>query len=455
MNYIKATVALILALLLLAGRVNAQDVISLDSSRAMAIQYNKQLQEARLRIGEAEANKKEAFTNYLPKFDASGSGMYLPNIDNIGMPGFFLPTANSAEEAQAGNYSGESDVWFPGFSLGLDEILYYTADLSVSQAVYAGGKIRNANKMADIAVGISKNNLELNKSQILEQTDKAYWTVLAVKESLKLAGKYIDLLTELEEQLTDSYELGLVPRSDLLQVRVQKNQAELNEIQARNGLKLAKMQLCQIIGLDVQSDITISDTVMQQTIIPDTSESINRALSLRQELNILEKQIEINELERKNVRADYLPQFGIGASYSYSKVNDLMDDGQWNTMISGQISIPVFHWRESSHRMKAAQLRKEQSMVQLANTRDLISLEVSQAITRLDESIEAIALARKSKTEAEESLEETRIGYDAGLNNITQVLDAQASWQQAHTELIRALTNFEISKARYKRVVGK
>ncbi len=454
MKYIQATYALIAALLLLACQLSAQQVISLDSSRAMAVQYNKQLQEARLQISEAEANKKEAFTNYLPKFDASGSGMYLPNIDDIGMPGFFLPTANSAEEAQAGNYSGESDVWFPGFSLGLDEILYYTADVSVSQAVYAGGKIRNANKMADIALGISKNNLELNKSQILEQTDKAYWTVLAVKESLKLAGKYIDLLAELEGQLSDSYELGLVPRSDLLQVRVQKNQAELNEIQARNGLKLAKMQLCQIIGLDVQSDITISDTVMQQTIIPDTSESINMALSLRQELNILEKKIEINELERKNVRADYLPQLGVGASYTYSKVNDLMD-GQWNTMISGQISIPVFHWRESRHRIKAAQLRKEQSMLQLANTRDLISLEVSQALTRLDESIEAIALARKSKAEAEESLEETQIGYDAGLNNITQVLDAQASWQQAHTELIRALANFEIAKAQYKRVSGK
>ena len=214
------------------------------------------------------------------------------------------------------------------------------------------------------------------------------------------------------------------------------------------------MQLCEIIGLDVQSDITISDTVMQQTIIPDTSESINRALSLRQELNILEKKIEINELERKNVRADYLPQLGVGASYTYSKVNDLMD-GQWNTMISGQISIPVFHWRESRHRIKAAQLRKEQSMLQLANTRDLISLEVSQALTRLDESTEAIALARKSKAEAEESLEETQIGYDAGLNTITQVLDAQASWQQAHTELIRALANFEIAKAKYKRVSGK
>ncbi len=431
----------------------AQQSYSLQQCRDTALALNKTLKNSGFQIDEAQANKKAAFTNFLPTFEANASTLIVPDMENIGMSGGFLPTANSLEEAQQGIYSGTSNVYSPGFSLDMDELIYSTADITVSQAVYAGGKIRNSNKIYDKALEISQENYTLNKNLIIEDIDRAYWTAVAVKESHKLANAYIKLLSELEEQLTDSYELGLTPRSDLLQVRVQKNEAQLNEIKVRNGLKLAKMQICQIMGINIQTKIVLTDTILSQSIMPDTLASIPKALGQRQELSILSRQIEISELQRKIVQADFLPQIGVGASYSYAHVNDLID-GSWNSMISGQINIPIFHWRESKHKIKAARLKSQQVEMQKADASDLISLEVSRSITLLEESLEAINLSHKSLAEAEESLEETQIGYDAGLNTITQVLDAQASWQNAKTNLIRSLANFEIAKASYKRSIG-
>ena len=50
----------------------AQEVLSLDSCRALAIANNKELLISQEKINAAHYQKKAAFTNYLPNISASG-----------------------------------------------------------------------------------------------------------------------------------------------------------------------------------------------------------------------------------------------------------------------------------------------------------------------------------------------------------------------------------------------
>lgn len=434
---------------------NAQEIMSIETCREKAIEYNKSLKIANYRKQEAIADQKTARTAYLPKVGAQGSAMYVPGIDKISMPGYFLPTAETAEDARAGNFTGESNVWNPGLELDLEDIRYITAQLGIELPVYAGGKIRYSNKMADLGVIISKQSYQLKYSEVIEQTDQAYWHVVAMKEHVKLADDYHKMLTELEEQITDMYDLGLVPASEKLKIVVQKNEAELGLIRATNGLRLTKMALNQIMGLELNKEFEVSNSLNKEVRLPDFSGGVASALQNRPELNMLKGNLDLSEYNKKMVQADYKPQIGIAVNQTYSKINKLLEGGRWNTTAAAQVSVPVFHWRESKHKKKAAALEIRQTEMELSNTRDLISLEVKQVMIQLEEAWQSIAIAKKSIREANENLEETKLSFEVGLNTTTEVLNAQAEWQKAQTNLIAALSKFEQLKTSWLKVTGK
>ncbi len=445
---------IIIYILTIGIQLSAQKVMTLEDCRKQAVEYNKELKKADYQKQEAVANQKTARTAYLPNLSASANGMFLPDVDGFSIPGGFLPTAASEEAALNGEYTGVSDVWYPGMSVELDNLSILYGSVTVTQPVYTGGKIIYVNKQADAGVEIYKHNYDLKYSEVIEQTDRIYWNIASISANVKLAEKYIEMLTELEDQMTEMYSLGLTPASEKLKVTVQKNEAELNLIKAKNGLRISKMYLNQVLGQNLNTDIQIVDSLNYDTQLVNMTNGVNLALSNRDELAILEKQLEITKLDRKIALADFLPQVGVSAGYSSYYVSDLVEDPTFSPSIAGQITIPLFHWGEGKHKQDAAKLKIMQVQTDLDNTNELISLEVQQVKIQIEEAYESIQLAKKNIKESQESLEETQASFEVGLNTTTDVLNAQAEWQAANSQLIEALAQFEILQTSWKKVTG-
>lgn len=445
---------IIISSLVFSFQLSAQKIMTLEDCRKQAVEYNKELKKAQYQKEEAVANQKIARTAYLPDLSASASGVYLPDIEGFSMPGGFLPTAASEEAAMNGEYTGVSNVWSPGINLELDNLSVLYGSVTVTQPVYAGGKIRYANKQADAGVKIYEHNYNLKYSEIIEQTDKLYWNIASISANVKLAEKYIEMLTELEEQMTEMYNLGLTPASEKLKVAVQKNEAELNLIKAKNGLRISKMYLNQILGQDLNTDIQITDSLNYEIELMNMKNGVDQALSNRDELAILEKKLEISKLDKKIALADFLPQVGISAGYSSYYVSDLVEDPTFSPSFAGQITIPLFHWGEGKHKQDAAKLKIMQAQTDLENTNEMINLEVQQVKIQIEEAYESIEIAKKNIAEAEESLEETKASFEVGLNTTTDLLNAQAQWQAANSRLIEALAQFEILQTSWQKVTG-
>ncbi|AHW61606.1 Outer membrane protein TolC [Draconibacterium orientale] len=432
----------------------AQKVMTLEDCREQAVAFNKELKNAALQNREAQVNQEVARTAYLPSVGFSSSLMHRPGMDAINMPGYFLPTADSEEAAMNGDFSGTSDVWSPGINIDLGSLTLINSGFEVNQAIYAGGKIRYSNQQADAGVSIADMALNMKYSEVIEQTDKAYWQVATVEENIRIAEEYIKMLTELEEQMTAMYEVGLQPASEKLRVTVQKNEADLNLLKARNGLKVAKMYLNQILGQPLDTEIQISREANTEVKLFNLEDGLVQASEQRNELKILEKQKEISELNAKITRADYLPTIGVSAQYTSYWVKDLYEEIDFQPMLAAQVSIPVFQWGQGKKKQRAAQLKIEQAETDLQHTNDLINLEVMQVKVQVVEAYESILLAQKSVDEAGESMEETKASFEVGLNTTTDMLNAQAQWVQAKAQLTQTIANFEVLKTRWQSVTG-
>ncbi|PKQ65465.1 hypothetical protein BZG02_00205 [Labilibaculum filiforme] len=429
--------------------------LSLSESRALALEYNQKIKIADEMIAENESNVQFVFTQFLPNLKASGSYNYYHDIDNISLPGSFLPTANSLAEAQQGVFSGTSDVYFPGFNLELGNVDYYSANLTLTQPIYMGGKIRSSYQMTKMGKEISIYNRKLQSSDVLLETDQAYWNLVSINEKAKLAAKYVDLLSALVQDLQNAFDLEITTKNELLKAQVQLNQAKLDLFRVQNLQVLSKMSLCQVIGKDLMTNIIASDTIVEVTENAIDAGYMQKALQQRPELLMMGKQVEIAQEQIKNTQADYMPQLGVGASYAYmSEVENLIGSTKIFA-VQANLSVPIFHWQERKHKVAVARFKSKQVELEMDRTKDLISLEAQQSYFKLQEAYQQIELAKVSMDQANENIELTQNSFFEGLANTTELLDAQAFWQRAHSELIDSKINYKLREISFLKAIGE
>ncbi|MEM1136173.1 MAG: TolC family protein [Bacteroidota bacterium] len=427
--------------------------MTLEACREQAIANNKELKKAGYQQQESISNRKAARTAYLPNVSANANLIYLAQMDNLSLPGGFLPTAESVQAAQNGNFSGTSNVWSPGLSLPSDNLSIIYGSLAITQPIYTGGKLKYTNNQADAMVDITRHNLNLKHTEIIELTDQAFWNVVMIEANIELAEKYIEMLSELEEQMNDMYGVGLQPASEKLKVSVQRNEAELDLVRAKNSLKIAKIYLNQVLGQSLDTEIQIEYPKPLDAQMLNLENGVELALTNRRELKVLEKQLLIAEYEKKVINADYLPQVGVSASY-FSSYDNITESVMSNPMIAAQVTIPIFQWGQAKHKRQAADFKIRQEKIELDNTNDLINLEVMQVKVEVEEAYEIILIAEKNIKEAQESLDEVKASFDVGLNTTADLLNAQADWQNANAQLIRATAQFKVLKTKWERVTG-
>uniref|UniRef100_UPI00402A38A9 TolC family protein n=1 Tax=Prevotella sp. TaxID=59823 RepID=UPI00402A38A9 len=279
---------LILALASLAIESHAQQVLPLDSCRAMALRNNKTLSSSRLQLDMARYTTKAAKTKYLPHVSAVG-GYELTSrqisllskdqksalsqagtnatgalhnditnaLSNLAQQGVLTPEQATSfgnlfgqvggKIGEAVNHVGQKFV----DALNTDTRQMYAISVMVTQPIYMGGAITAANKMAQIGEELAQNNIEMSTQKTLHDIDQAYWTVVSVKHKKRLAESYLEVVKKLDEDVKKMIKEGVATRADGLKVDVKVNEAEMALTQAENGLVLSKMLLCQLCGLNV------------------------------------------------------------------------------------------------------------------------------------------------------------------------------------------------------------
>ena len=86
---------------------------------------------------------------------------------------------------------------------------------------------------------------------------------------------------------------------------------------------------------------------------------------------------------------------------------------------------------------------------------DNILEELSAATTKLTETEQQVKTARENMTLAEENLDLVTFSYNEGKSSMADVLSAQLSWTQAHTNLINAHLAAKMAVAEYRKVISE
>lgn len=463
------------AILLLSacGSVFGQVHLDLEKCREMALESSKKMAIAVKQEEKAEFDRKSYRANFLPKISATGLYAYMQKKSSFTIDGGYLPTyvpqldgtlkpnlllnplTGEKVIGPDGNPVFNQYAFMPDIELELGLRGVYSAGLMLEQPIYMGGKIRSAFHMATIGKEMAEINKEYSRAEVITEADEAYWQYLRVVELVTSAEKYKVVVAELVKNLTDAFETGMASRNDLLKAQVRLNEAELMLQKAENGRALASMNLCRVIGIDLYSALTVSDT-LQDNVTPGVLDN-NEGLERRPEYNLLEKEVELKGKQVALTRSDFLPEFGVSASYGFNggvSLNGKSSDVSSFTAMAS-LKIPLYNWGEGRGKVKAMKAEQEMSQLRMQEMTQMMLLEIARARYNIEDAKTRVTLTRRSLGQAEENLTVSKNQFEVGMETITNYLEAQAQWQKAWSDWIDAKAELRLSETKYLKATGR
>ena len=472
----------------------AQQVLDLDSCRALAIANNKELLISQEKINAAHYQKKAAFTNYLPSISATGGymrtqkeisllndsqkgalgsmGTQVSNVMQNGIQDILTQHPELTQNPQLMQLLqalGGIDIASPLNAVGnsiveafrTDTRNMYAGAITFTQPLYMGGKIRAYNKITKYAEELARQQHNTGMQEVILSTDQAYWQVVSLASKKKLAEGYLELLQKLEGDVDKMIAEGVATKADGLSVKVKVNEAEMTLTKVTDGLSLARMLLCQLCGLDLSTPITLKDEAEEDLGgLTETNQAVdmNSVYALRPEIRSLELATQIYKQKVNVTRSEYLPSIALMGGYMATNPSvfngfEKKFKGTWN--IGVMVSIPIWHWGQGMYKVKAARSEARIAQYQLDDAKEKIELQVSQSVFKMNEAAKKLVMANKNQEKAEENLRYATLGFEEGVIPASNVLEAHTAWLSAQSEKIDAQIDVKLTEIYLSKATGR
>ena len=452
--------------------ISAQSTLTLDSCRALALSNNKELRISAEKITAAHYEKKAAFTNYLPKIAAIGTYMRTQKeisllsdeqkgaISQIGTTAqgsiqetFQQLAASNPELAQilqplaplipgignALNKVGQGLV----DALRTDTRNMYAGAVTLTQPIFMGGKIVAYNKITKYAEQLAESQHATGMQDII----------------LSTAQSYLQLVSQLDSDVDKMITEGVATKADGLSVKVKVNEAEMKLTQIDNGLSLSKMVLCQLCGLPLNDEIRLADEDVESLTLLEyhVGDNVATALANREELRSLDLANKIYDQKVNITRAGFLPTGALTANYMVtnpSLVNGFERKFRGMWAVGAMVQIPIWNWGEGMYKVKAAKAEANIARYQLADAKEKVELQVSQASYKVNEAAKRLSMAEKNLEKADENLRYAKLGFMEGVIPTTNVLEAQTAWLSAQSDKIDAQIDVKLTEVYLRKSMG-
>ena len=451
------------SILLLSTGISAwaQEALTLEACRDLAVRNNKELQISAEKTRMANEEKKAARTKYFPQISANGA--YLWNQKDLNL--LDMGKLNSMLASSLGGLAElpaiQQAMGAVGEAQHLDIQNIWVGNVSLVQPVFMGGKIVTYNQITNYAKELAKLMNAQQLQDLLYKTDETYWQVVQLVNKKKLVDAYVDLLRKTNEDVSALIEEGVATQADGLSVKVKLNEAEMAQTQVDNGLALSRMLLAQICGLPMDEPLRLADEALDDFPLPAEDEvavDVNEAFLNRNELQALDLASKIYKKKERIVLADLLPSVAFSANYlvtNPSVFNGFKNDfgGMFNVGVI--VRVPITAWWEGSYKRNAARAETRIKQLEWEDAREKIELQVNQSVYKVNEAGKKLAASTRNMESAEENLRCANVGFEEGVIPTLNLMEAQTAWMSARSALIDAQIEMRLTRVYLNKALGK
>lgn len=428
------------AALLVCQSVAAQDSVkqwTLQECLDYALENNIQLQKSRNDYLSGVEDTKMAKAARLPSLSVTSSQGFTN-----------YPSASASfSDSHSGSYGFSSRNSYTG-----------TYGINAGLTLYNGGKLQTAVKRQNLQNQIDALSVEESANDIRVAIVQAYMQALYAREAVEIAINTAKTSEAQRDRAREMFQAGSISQVDLAQLESQYQSDAYQVVVARTSLDNYKLQLKQLLELDITDQIELSVPEINESavtrVLPDKTQIYATATENMPEIKRGELAVEAADLDIRQARAGFYPSLGLTASVGTGHMsgNNYESGSQiWNRFnenVGLSLSIPIFSNRQNRTATNKARIAAASSSLDQQDLLKTLLREVETAYLDAVSAQSQYVAANEKERYARQSYELTDEQFRVGMKNTVELITAQNEWSAAQQEVLQAkymaLLNMEL-----------
>ncbi|HBK29552.1 MAG TPA: transporter [Parabacteroides sp.] len=335
-------------------------------------------------------------------------------------------------------------------SANVDKNNSYSGNYSVNAnwTLFDGGKRNKAIKQQKLQNEIDKLSTEQSENDIQVAIVQTYLQVLYAMESVRINENTVETSKAERDRAEELYKAGSISLVDFSQLESQYSTDKHQLVVAQTSLDNYKLQLKQLLELDITQDIELSLSDIDESWVlaplPDKQVVYATSLAVMPQIKSSELSLESAKIEKQKAKASYWPTIsmnaGIGTGHlsgtNYSFGNKIWNN--FNESFGISINIPIFTNRENKTAYNKAKLAITTSQLELINSQkellktvEGIYLDATSAQSQYQSAMERLSYVQQSFKLTEEQ-------FFLGMKNTLEMLTEKNNLLSARQEVLQS-----------------
>lgn len=423
-------IALIAAGIFFGSLAHAQEPLTLQQAVQFALENKAEAKKAKLDVENSEYQVDEVRAGALPQIDGNAQLTYNPMIQENAI-------TMTAEDGSVTTMIMQFGQPWQG-----------TATLQLSQQIF-NQSLFTGLKAAKTTREFYQINNTLTDEQLIEKVANAYYEVYQSQLQLETLESNLANTTKTRDVLSGMVEAGLMKKIDLDRTEVAINNLLAQKQQLVNAVELRENALKFAIGMEITQDIEMPKETfdIDHGLMGDQFNLNNRT-----EVLAMEKQIELLELNKKSIVADYYPSLAFTSNVGYTGFGQQIPLFNSNankspfSAIGLNLTIPIFNGGATRAKVNQASVEIQKARIDLEDSKLGLNLASENARAQIKNSLLTVDNNRRNVKLANEVLDDTENNYRNGLATLTDLLDAENAYADAQNNLNTSLLDYKVAE---------
>jgi outer membrane protein TolC len=344
----------------------------------------------------------------------------------------------------------EAQIWqWPIRSLAPAQptMIMFTAGQDIPGRGKRGARAAVLEKGADVA----ESGIAVRAREVIDEVKRVYADLFLARTHIDIHLASVDLLRQFADISEAKYITGRISQQDVLKAVVELSKLHDDLVMMDERALLAEARLNTLLDRPPDAPVGPVGVPHERVILPASAELQRMALERQPELRQALLQREHAEAALTAVRTEYKPDFFVGGGYFLMP----RDRDSWTASVG--ITWPNAPWARGRLDARVAEATAE---IEAARAREravenAIRLAVQEAYVRVESAARRAALLRTSVVpQSEQTLEVSRVAYQADRVDFLALIDNQRVLLDAQLAYYRAVSDLEQAIADLERAVG-
>ena len=343
---------------------------------------------------------------------------------------------------------------FPGVSIPTIVGPFSYTDVRASASItvfdYNKWKTYRSNQESQHAAQLSYQDA---RDLVVQAVANAYLQVTADASRTDSLRAQVVTDQALYDRTVDQKKAGTLPGIDVLRSQVELKQQQQRLLAQENQFAKDKLSLGRVIGLPIGQDFNIAEAAAYSPLATITQEQALRT-ALEQRADYLGAKAQVRAAE-ETVRATHAQHFPtVGVNGDYGDIGPTLGNSHGTFTFMASLRFNIFDGGRIGSDVIQAKAALKQRQDELADLGGQIDYQVRTAFLDIQSAADQVAVAKSNLELANQTLEQARDRFTAGVTDNIEVVQAQQSVASANDNLIFALYSHNVAKVALARALG-